>query len=80
MRLGILIFLGMLSAGCASDDMWYQKGKTEADMQIDRYDCRTQLRDKYGLMGDDKRTPAYVTELRQCMTGKGYALVEEKKK
>jgi hypothetical protein len=79
MRL-IIILLMFLIVACASEDFWYQKGKTEADMQIDRYECTTELRDKYGMYGADKNSPAYVADLRQCMIKKGYTRLEEMKK
>jgi hypothetical protein len=81
MRYRIALMVIMLVAGsCVKEDMWYQKGKAESDMQIDRYECRTQLRDKYGFYGADKNTPAYAADLRQCMIDRGYALVEKPKK
>ena len=79
-RAGVMVLLMFLLAACASEDFWYQKGKTEADMQIDRYECTTELRDKYGMYGADKNSPAYVTDLRQCMIKKGYTRLEDTKK
>ena len=76
----MVILLMFLLAACASEDFWYQKGKTEADMQIDRYECTTELRDKYGMYGADKNSPAYVADLRQCMIKKGYTRLEDTKK
>ena len=77
---GVMVLLIFLLAACASEDFWYQKGKTEADMQIDRYECTTELRDKYGMYGADKNSPAYVAALRQCMIKKGYTRLEDTKK
>ena len=76
---GVMALMFLLAA-CASEDFWYQKGKTEADMQIDRYECTTELRDKYGMYGADKNSPAYVADLRQCMIKKGYTRLEDTKK
>jgi hypothetical protein len=76
---GVMLLIFLLAA-CASEDFWYKKGKTEADMQIDRYECTTELRDKYGMYGADRNSPAYVADLRQCMTEKGYTRLEETKK
>jgi hypothetical protein len=76
---GVMLLMFLLAA-CASEDFWYQKGKTEADMQIDRYECTTELRDKYGMYGADKNSPAYVADLRQCMIKKGYTRLEDTKK
>src|SRR5206468_11360180 len=76
---GVMVLLFLLAA-CASEDFWYQKGKTEADMQNDRYECTTELRDKYGMYGADKNSPAYVADLRQCMIKKGYTRLEDTKK
>jgi hypothetical protein len=78
LRTGLIIL--MLVGGCAGEDFWVQKGKTEPDMQIDRFECQTQLRNKYGFYGGEKKPPDYVTDLRQCMMDKGYTLQEEKKK
>ena len=78
-RAGAMLLMFLLAA-CASEDFWYQKGKTEADMQIDRYECTTELRDKYGMYGADKNSPAYVADLRQCMIKKGYTRLEDTKK
>lgn len=80
MRIVAMMMLTFLLTACASEDYWIQKGKREPDMQIDRFECETQLRDRYGFYGADNRTPEYVKELRECMTGKGYTMVEKKKK
>jgi len=80
MRLGAGFIILILVGGCASEDFWVQKGKAEPDMQVDRYECQTQLRDKYGFLGGDKKSPEYVKEFRQCMMNKGYTLQEEQKK
>jgi len=79
MRLTIILLMFLLVA-CAGEDFWYQKGKTEADMQIDRYECTTELRDKYGMYGADANSSAYVSDLRQCMIKKGYTRPAEAKK
>lgn len=78
LRAGFIILI--LVGGCAGEDFWVQKGKTEPDMQIDRYECQTQLRDKYGFYGAEKKTAEYVKDFQQCMVNKGYTLQEEKKK
>jgi hypothetical protein len=76
----LVILLILTTGGCASEDFWVQKGKTEPDMQIARYECQTQLRDKYGFYGGETKSPEYVKDFRQCMMNKGYTLQEEKKK
>ena len=80
MRMGVVVLLLFILAACGGESFWYQKGKSESDMQIDRYECSTELRDKYGMYGADKNSPAYIADLKECMTKKGYTLVEEKKK
>jgi hypothetical protein len=80
MRVTVIVLVTLLLTACASEDYWLQKGKREPDMQIDRFDCETQLRDRYGFYGADNRTSEYVKDLRECMTAKGYTLVEQKKK
>jgi hypothetical protein len=72
------VALSLLLTACASEGRWYQKGKAEADMEIDQYECRAALRDKYGMFGGDKHSPAYEADLRQCMTAKGYSPLEKK--
>lgn len=79
MRPTVVLLLTLFLAACAGEDFWFQKGKTEADMQIDRYECSTELRDRYGVYGADRNSPAYVADLRQCMVKKGYTLEEKKK-
>ncbi len=74
----IVLFMFILSA-CAKEQ-WYQQGKTEAEMEIAQYECNVDLRDKYGWYGADKNSPAYARELKECMTKKGYSLVQEPKK
>ena len=76
----VLVSLLFLMVACAREDFWYQKGKAESDMEIDRYECSVQLRDKHGMYGADKNTPEYVSDFRGCMTAKGYTRREEKKK
>lgn len=78
MYLRLLILLLFFLGACATEGRWYQKGKAEADMEIDLYECRSNLRDKYGMFGADKNPPGYETDLRQCMTGKGYSPLEKK--
>jgi hypothetical protein len=78
MRLYLLILLLFFLSACATEGRWYQKGKAEADMEIDKYECQTTLRDKYGMFGGDKHSPAYEADLRQCMTAKGYSVLEKK--
>ena len=80
MRMRVALLLLFLLTACAGEDFWYQKGKSESDMQIERYECSTELRDKYGMYGADKNSPEYIADLRECMKKKGYTLVEEKKK
>ena len=80
MRMGVVVLLLFILTACGGESFWYQKGKSESDMQIDRYECSTELRDKYGMYGADKNSPEYVADLKECMTKKGYTLVEEKKK
>jgi hypothetical protein len=74
MRQIVRLLLLILVTGCATSDRWVQSGKTEADMELDTFECRVQLRDRYGLLGSDKDSPQYDTELRRCMTAKGYSL------
>ena len=80
MRIKVAVLLLFMLTACQGEGFWYQKGKSESDMQVDRYECSTELRDKYGMYGADKNSPAYVADLRECMTKKGYTLVEDKKK
>ena len=75
---GVMVLLFLLTA-CTKEDFWVQKGKAEPDMQLDRFECEGQLRDKHGFYGADHRTPEYVNELRQCMSAKGYTLQGKKK-
>ncbi|HEY3198643.1 MAG TPA: hypothetical protein VGJ57_11595 [Nitrospirales bacterium] len=80
MRIKMAVLLLFILTACGSTGIWYQKGKSESDMQIDRYECTIELRDKYGMYGADKNSPAYAADLKECMTKKGYALVESEKK
>ena len=64
----------LLLIGCASSPRWVQSGKTEADAELDQFECRVQLRDRYGPLGADKSSTQYDAELRQCMSAKGYVL------
>jgi hypothetical protein len=80
MRIAAIVAVTLLLTACTKEDFWIQKGKREPDMQLDRFECETQLRDRYGFYGADNRTPEYVKELRECMTAKGYTMVEQKKK
>lgn len=79
MRAAISLLMLILSA-CAKEDYWFQQGKTESEMQIALYECRVDLRDKYGWYGADKNTPAYASSLKECMTKKGYSVPPEPKK
>ena len=79
MRAAIIGLMLILSA-CAKEDYWFQQGKTESEMQIALYECRVDLRDKYGWYGADKNTPAYASSLKECMTKKGYSVPQEPKK
>jgi len=78
-RAPVIIFVLLLSA-CARDDFWFQQGKSESDMQIARYECTVELRDKHGMYGADKNSPAYASDLKECMIKKGYILLQEPKK
>jgi hypothetical protein len=80
MRINVAVLLLFILTACQGEGFWYQKGKSESDMQVDRYECNTQLRDKYGMYGADKNSPAYEADFRQCMTKKGYTLVQDRKK
>ena len=80
MRIKAAVLMLFILTACQGESFWYQKGRSESDMQIDRYECSTELRDKYGMVGADMNSPAYVADLKECMTKKGYALVEKKKK
>ena len=80
MRAAAIILLMLVLAACAREGFWYQQGKMESEMQIDLYECRLDLRDKYGWYGADKNSPAYASDLKQCMTKKGYSLSQESNK
>jgi hypothetical protein len=80
MRGAAVILLALSVSACAGEGYWYQQGKTESEMQIARYECSIDLRDKHGWYGADKNSPAYANELKECMTKKGYSLQQEPKK
>jgi hypothetical protein len=80
MRAAAIILLVLILSACAKEDFWYQEGKMESEMHLALYECRVDLRDKYGFFGDDQKTPAYMSALRECMTKKGYSLPQEPKK
>jgi hypothetical protein len=80
MRVTAMIFLMFILSACAREDYWFQQGKTESEMQIARYECSVDLRDKYGWYGGDKNSPAYASELKACMTKKGYSIQQEPQK
>ena len=80
MRVAAVVLLVVILSACAGEGSWYQQGKTESEMQIARYECTVDLRDKYGWYGADMNSPAYASELKQCMTKKGYSLSQEPKK
>jgi hypothetical protein len=75
----VVLFIVILSA-CAREGYWFQQGKTESEMEIARYECAVDLRDKYGWYGADKNSPGYASELKECMTKKGYSLQQESQK
>ncbi len=79
MRAAAIILLMLILPACAGKDFWYQQGKIESEMEIALYECRIELRDKYGWYGADKNSPAYASELKGCMTKKGYSLTQESK-
>jgi len=80
LRVAAIILLMLILSACAGDGYWYQQGKTESEMQIALYECRIDLRDKYGWYGADTNSQAYANELKKCMTKKEYSLVQEPKK
>jgi hypothetical protein len=80
MRAAAIILLTLILSACAKENFWYQQGKTESEMQIAWYECSVDLRDKYGWYAADKNSPAYASDLKECMTKKGYNLLEEPKK
>jgi hypothetical protein len=80
MRAAAIVLLMLMLPACAREDFWYQQGKMESEMQIALYECRVDLRDKYGWYGADKNSPAYANDLKGCMTKKGYSLPQEPKK
>ena len=80
MRVAAAVLLVLILSACAREGYWYQQGKTESEMQIALYECRVDLRDKYGWYGADKNSPAYANALKECMTKKGYTLEQEPKK
>ncbi len=80
MRATAVVLLVLILSACAREGYWYQQGKTESEMQIALYECRIDLRDKYGWYGADTNSPAYASELKECMTKKGYSLQQEPKK
>lgn len=79
MRVAVVVLLIVILSACAREGYWFQQGKTESEMEIARYECTVDLRDKYGWYGADQNTPAYASELKECMTKKGYSLQEPKK-
>ncbi len=80
MRVAAVVLLVLILLACAREGYWYQQGKTESEMQIALYECRVDLRDKYGWYGSDQNLPAYAKEFKGCMTKKGYSLDQEPKK
>jgi hypothetical protein len=70
-----LFVLVVFCSGC--EQYWYQEGKTFAQAERDRHECRQELLKRYDLKGFTKK---YEREfMENCMAEKGYSLVNEDK-